>query len=185
MMIKDIFIRVIQKIKDFYRYNIESLISTFIMLLSNGGYSTKLAYLFYKKKLKSCNGTFSADFCVWIREPQTLSIGKNVSFSRFVIIDSRGGEIKIGDYCMIGPFAQLYAVDHRFNDKSVPMRHQGHVGGSIIIEDDCWLGANVIVTKDVRIGKGSVIGANSVVTRDIPPYSIAVGAPAKVIKKRN
>ena len=58
------------------------------------------------------------------------------------------------------------------------------MGGGIIIEDDCWLGSHVTVTKGVRIGKGSVIGANSVVTKDIPPYSVAVGTPAKVIKKR-
>ena len=53
-----------------------------------------------------------------------------------------------------------------------------------MIEDDCWLGANVVVLNDVVIGKGSVVGAGAVVTNSIPPYSIASGIPARVIKKR-
>jgi len=56
--------------------------------------------------------------------------------------------------------------------------------GRVVIEDDTWIGANTLILKNVRIGEGSIIGAGSVVTKDIPPYSIAVGNPAKVIKQR-
>lgn len=66
----------------------------------------------------------------------------------------------------------------------LPIREQGVTREGIIIEDDCWLGSGVKVLDGVTIGKGCVIGANSVVTKDIPPYSVAVGAPARVIKKR-
>ncbi|MCX7595635.1 MAG: acyltransferase, partial [Fischerella sp.] len=61
---------------------------------------------------------------------------------------------------------------------------QGVTCKGIIIEDDCWLGHGVTVLDGVTIGKGSVIGAGAVVTKDIPPYSVAVGIPAKVVKSR-
>jgi acetyltransferase-like isoleucine patch superfamily enzyme len=70
------------------------------------------------------------------------------------------------------------------NDITRPIRLQESIPGKIVIEDDCWIGANVTITRDVTIGRGSVIGANSVVTRDIPEYSVAVGVPARVIRNR-
>ena len=63
------------------------------------------------------------------------------------------------------------------------MKRPLHSKGPIIIEDNVWVGENVCILENVRIGKCSIIGANAVVTHDIPPYSIAVGVPAKVIKK--
>jgi acetyltransferase-like isoleucine patch superfamily enzyme len=66
----------------------------------------------------------------------------------------------------------------------VPISEQGFRGGPIEIGEDCWIGRGVIVTGNVKVGRGSVIGANAVVTRDIPEYSVAVGVPAKVIKNR-
>ena len=65
------------------------------------------------------------------------------------------------------------------------MRESGHVGGDIIVGDNCWIGANCVITKGVTIGDGAIIGAGSIVTKDIPAMTIAVGSPAKVVKKRN
>ncbi len=87
-------------------------------------------------------------------------------------------ELLIGENCLIGNYAVVMdgdyhdLFDHRLPGKSAP----------VIIEDDVWLGLRVTVLKGVRIGRGSVIGAGSVVTEDIPPYSLAFGVPAKVIK---
>jgi acetyltransferase-like isoleucine patch superfamily enzyme len=94
------------------------------------------------------------------------------------------GDIKIGKHCMIASHTGIYANSHKFTDLTIPMRYQGVTRKGIIIEDDCWLGHGVTVLDGVTIGKGSVIGANSVVNKDIPPYSIAVGAPVRVIKSR-
>jgi len=117
--------------------------------------------------------------------PEHVYIGKNVSINRFVTIDaSDGGEISIGDNCMIGPYVLIRAADHRFNDIEQPIIRQGHESGEIIIEDNCWIAGHVTITRDVTIGSGSIIGANSVVTKDIPPNSIAAGNPAKVIRSR-
>jgi acetyltransferase-like isoleucine patch superfamily enzyme len=94
------------------------------------------------------------------------------------------GEIVIGSDVMIGPYCVLRSADHVYSDPKTPMRLQGHAAGKIVIEDDVWLSSHVVVTRGITIGKGSVIGAQSVVTHDIPPYSIAFGAPARVTGKR-
>lgn len=90
---------------------------------------------------------------------------------------------EVGDHCMLANGCLLTDGDHRFDDFDVPVPWQGFTTkGPTILEDNVWLGANVVVTSGVRIGRRSVIGANSVVTQDVPPFSIAAGAPAKVVK---
>jgi galactoside O-acetyltransferase len=95
------------------------------------------------------------------------------------------GNIKIGKYCMIASHSGIYANNHNFADPTELIRDQGITRKGIVIEDNCWLGHGVTVLDGVTIGKGSVIGASAVVTKDIPPFSVAVGIPAKVIKSRN
>ena len=94
------------------------------------------------------------------------------------------GDITIGNQCMIAAHTGIIANNHIFSDLVVPIKDQGVTRKGITIEDDCWLGHGVTVIDGVTIGKGSVIGAGAVVTRDIPPYSVAVGTPARVIKSR-
>ncbi len=94
------------------------------------------------------------------------------------------GNIKIGKGCLIAAHCGLFANNHNFVDPIQYIARQGITRKGIVIEDDCWLGHGVTVTDGVTIGRGCVIGAGSVVTKDIPPYSIAVGTPAKVVKSR-
>lgn len=94
------------------------------------------------------------------------------------------GSVDIGEYCMIASHCGIYANQHIFSDRTRPIMLQGVTTKGIVIENDCWLGTGVRVLDGVRIGQGSVIGAGAVVTKDIPPYSIAVGVPAKVIGVR-
>ena len=91
---------------------------------------------------------------------------------------------EIGDHCMLANGCLVTDGNHRFDDPDKPVPWQGFTTkGPTILEDNVWLGANVVVTSGVRIGRRSVIGANSVVTEDVPPFSIAAGAPAKVLKQ--
>jgi acetyltransferase-like isoleucine patch superfamily enzyme len=120
-----------------------------------------------------------------IYSPQSLEMGHRVAINYQVHIDASSGFIRIGNDVLIGPNCVLRAADHVFTDRTRPINSQGHRWGRIIIEDDCWLGANVVVLKNVTIGRGSVIGAGAVVTRNIPPYSIAVGVPARIIGQRD
>ncbi|WP_138498294.1 acyltransferase [Nostoc sp. PA-18-2419] len=94
------------------------------------------------------------------------------------------GDIKIGKHCMIAAHSGIYANNHNFADPMEPMKYQGVTRKGIVIEDDCWLGHGVTVLDGVTIGRGCVIGAGAVVNKDIPPFSVAVGIPARVIKKR-
>ncbi|MBX9253870.1 acyltransferase [Desmonostoc muscorum CCALA 125] len=94
------------------------------------------------------------------------------------------GDIKIGKHCMIAAHSGIYANNHNFADPIQPIKYQGVTRKGIVIEDDCWLGHGVTVLDGVTIGKGCVIGAGAVVNKDIPPFSIAVGIPARVIKNR-
>ncbi|BDA70074.1 hexapaptide repeat-containing transferase [Calothrix sp. PCC 7716] len=94
------------------------------------------------------------------------------------------GNIKIGKSCMIAAKSGIYANNHIFSDLTIDIALQGVTRKGIVIEDDCWLGHSVTLLDGVTIGRGSVIGAGSVVTKDIPPYSVAVGVPAKVIRSR-
>ena len=94
------------------------------------------------------------------------------------------GKIIIGQDCLIASHSGIYAHNHNFSDAKRKITEQGFTAQGIVIEDDCWLGSGVKVLDGVIIGKGSVIGAGAVVTKNIPPYSIAVGVPAKVIGSR-
>lgn len=94
------------------------------------------------------------------------------------------GKIFIGKNCLFGPRTTIVAGNHKYQNKNVLIRLQGQLSKNVEIEDDVWLSANVTVLGGVRIGEGAVIGAGSVVTKDIPEYTIASGVPAKVTSQR-
>lgn len=94
------------------------------------------------------------------------------------------GKIILGENVLMGPGVVLRASNHRFANKEQPINSQGHDSGTITIEDDVWLGANVVVLPNVTIGRGSVIAAGAVVSKDVAAYTIAGGVPAKKIKER-
>lgn len=91
--------------------------------------------------------------------------------------------VEIGEHCMAANGCLITDGSHRFEDPGTPVPWQGFTTkGPTRIGDNVWLGANVVVTSGVTIGRRCVVGANSVVTADVPPYSIAAGAPAKVLR---
>jgi acetyltransferase-like isoleucine patch superfamily enzyme len=91
--------------------------------------------------------------------------------------------VEIGAHCMFANGCFVTDADHRFDDPEKPVPWQGFTTkGPTRIADNVWCGANVVITSGVTVGERCVIGANSVVNRDLPAFSIAVGAPAKVVK---
>jgi acetyltransferase-like isoleucine patch superfamily enzyme len=156
-----------------------------VALLPDVGILSGLRNRFYRHHLARVGSNFSTMSGTKIFEPTSVTIGNDVGINMGVVIDPcEGGRIEIGNSIGIGPYCVLRAADHGFSDPNIPIRKQKHVAGTIVIEDDVWLGSHVVVTRNVRIGKGSVVGAHSVVTKDIPPYSIAMGVPARVVRKR-
>ena len=112
-----------------------------------------------------------------------LKIGNNSSIGPYAYIGC-SGMIEIGDNVMMSPRVSIYAENHVFDSTDVTIKEQGVKREFVKIEDDCWIAANSVILAGVTIGKGSIIAAGSVVTHDVPPYSIVAGVPAKVIKSR-
>lgn len=120
----------------------------------------------------------------------TLSIGNNTYLGQNTCIMSTRAKCVIGDDVMFGPGVTIITGNHRTDiigrtmrsitdEEKLPENDQ-----DVVIQNDCWIGANVTILKGVTIGEGSIVAAGAVVTTSIPPYSIAGGVPAKVIKMR-
>lgn len=130
-----------------------------------------------------------------------ISISSNVSIGRYTSISgpstriaSKINKIKIGSFCSIASGVVVQEYYHKYNRVTSYYIHKNifknnsvcdiYSKGEIIIEDDVWIGSNCVILSGVTIGRGSVIGAGSVVTKNIPKYSIVGGNPAKIIRKR-
>jgi acetyltransferase-like isoleucine patch superfamily enzyme len=133
-----------------------------------------------------------------------VSIGDNSSIREYTLLDARDGSIEIGAHCSVNDYCVIYghggvtigddvrmathivvvAADHRFDDPNVPIREQGVEPKPIKIGDDVWIGANACILGGVEIGRGCVIGAGAVVAESLEPFSVVVGNPARVVKKR-
>jgi len=120
-----------------------------------------------------------------VKHTGRIEIGDGTYFGHRVHIGACRNMV-IGKDVVVADNVYISDLFHGFDDINLPVLLTPLVSpGPIVIEDQVWLGERVCVMPNVRIGKHSVIGANSVVTRDIPPYSVAVGIPARVIKKFN
>jgi acetyltransferase-like isoleucine patch superfamily enzyme len=122
---------------------------------------------------------------VWITAPgrARVVIGEGTFLNIGVMIASLE-LVEIGSHCMFANGCFVTDANHRFDDPDRPITWQGFTSkGLTRIGDNVWCGANVVVTSGVTIGERCVIGANSVVTEDIPPYSIAAGVPARVLRR--
>lgn len=142
---------------------------------------------------------FDPDF----QEPLLVSLGLGVTFYGGIGIRGRGrlrvgdhssinsgvifgltGDLTLGRHVLVGDRVSFRTADHEFSDPDQPILHQGERYAPIVVEDDVWLGANVVVLRGVRIGRGAIIGANAVVTRDVPAMAIVGGVPARIIGYR-
>lgn len=119
---------------------------------------------------------------------KNIEIGDDVYIGANAVFQSSYGKIRIGDHVMFGPGVHIHGGNHKINEvgtlmKHTPAKQQGD-DGVITVEEDCWIGANAIILSNVTIGKGSVVGAGAIVTKDIPPYSVYTGTPAVKLRSR-
>ncbi len=110
-----------------------------------------------------------------------IHIGADSLIGEMNVLRGQGG-ITIGDRVYTAPLVQMLAVNHVFDDPSVPMVDQGITADGIVIEDDVWIGAGAIITDGVRVCKGAIVAAGAVVTTDVPPHTVVGGVPAKVLR---
>jgi acetyltransferase-like isoleucine patch superfamily enzyme len=117
------------------------------------------------------------------RREYIIWIGNHVHIGSHNILGARKG-IVLEDHVLIGPHTMIGDHSHHYENIDIPIKLQAATeGGTVRIERESWIGANVFILPNVTIGRHSVVGANSVVNQNIPPYSVAVGAPARVIKQ--
>ena len=114
-------------------------------------------------------------------ETTPVEIGSNTHFAPYCVMY---GPLKVGDNCAFAAHVVLASVGHGHSSVDIPMVKQTGTSKKITIEDDVWFGANAVCIGGVTIGKGSIIAAGAVVTKDVEPYSVMAGVPAKLIKKR-
>lgn len=144
---------------------------------------------YQKNKMAECGmnvyiGHNSDFYCSHIHIGNNVHIGPHASFMASV------AHIYIGDYAMFGPHVTIRGGDHRIDVvgkhiiEVLPQDKLPENDADVVIENGAWIGCNVTILKGVRIGTGAVVGAGSLVTKSIPPYAIAVGSPARVVKYR-
>lgn len=115
----------------------------------------------------------------------TVTLGRNCSVQPYTILTGyKDAGITVGENVRIASHCMMVAGNHRFDDPNRPICQQGLETKPIVIEDDVWVASRVNIMAGVRIGRGSVLAAGAVVTKDVPPMSVVAGVPARVIKKR-
>jgi acetyltransferase-like isoleucine patch superfamily enzyme len=112
-----------------------------------------------------------------------IVMGANSAVNAYSFLGSSGA-ITIGKNVIMGQHVCFHPENHNFDRLDIPVKAQGTTRQGIVIEDDVWVGSNVTFLDGVHVGQGSVIGAGAVVRGTIPPYSIAVGVPARVVRSR-
>lgn len=112
-----------------------------------------------------------------------MRVGDNSNIGAFAFVGC-SGYIDIGSRVLMGPRVTLLAENHLFDDHDLPIKDQGIERRHITIEDDCWLGADSTIVAGVTVGRGSVVAAGAVVTRDVPESSVVAGVPARVVRRR-
>lgn len=129
-------------------------------IIHTTGNIARYAYLFYLKRLG-------------------VSIGQNTNISLRAKIDTRRGKITIGDNCYVTYGCVI--LSHDATAKKIDPNDDG--SGTVIIEDNVFIGVNSVVLRNVRIGRNSIVGAGSVVTQDVPPNVIVAGNPARILRQ--
>ncbi len=127
------------------------------------------------------------DVTVWLSPDEGamphLVVGGNSFIGRHTYV-AVYQSLAVGEFVQIGAYSYIAGANHRYNQRNIPIIHQGMEGAPIVINEDVWIGTHVVVLPGVTIGKGAIIGAGSVVTQDVPAYEIWGGVPARFIKER-
>ena len=164
-----------------------------------------IAYYFFARYLPSSGsrfGKWARPVRRWTSQALFKHAGRNINIEKgayfgdgrqIEIGDNSGigencqvcGPVKIGDNVMMGPEVIILTKNHKFDRLDIPMLQQGYYPPEpVTIENDVWIGTRAIILPGVSIGKGAIIGAGTVVTKDVPEYSIVCGNPGQVIKRR-
>ncbi len=147
-----------------------------INALSKSGISLGNNVTILRNTIIECTGVFR-------NLGEGLIVGNNVGLAQNCFIQVRG-RVLIGDNVIFGPGVSIFSENHRFDDPELPVSVQGETRKGVIVEDGVWVGARAVILDGVKVGKNSIIAAGSIVNKDVPPYTIVGGVPAKILKNR-
>ena len=139
---------------------------------------------YLRPRLLACGENLVVLQGVWLFAPERISLGNNVAIAADVKINASGG-FSAGNDVLIGPGSMIWTCNHRIADLNIPIRLQGYDYEPVTLGNDVWIGAQCMILPGVRIGDHAVIAAGSIVTKSVPPWAVAGGNPARVIKSRN
>ena len=167
----------------------------FFLVLYYSGFkylpATNNRYFRIIKTIRSSVGRYVFDKCgknINIERGANFGTGKGIRIGNNSGIGVNAcirGPLEIGNDVMMGPEVIIITSNHNHDDISTPMRFQGYKIEPVIIGDDVWIGTRAIILPGKKIGKGAIIGAGAIVTKDVPDYAIVAGNPAKVLKFRS
>jgi acetyltransferase-like isoleucine patch superfamily enzyme len=143
---------------------------------------SKFRVLYYNKK--GCKIHKKTSISPNVRIKGKFEMGEGSSIAQNCTISGETAGVFIGKNVMIAPNVVIIAFNHGFADIELPMALQPNIEAPVFIEDNVWIAANCTIGSGVKIGKGSIVAANSFVNKDVPPYNIVGGVPAKIIKSR-
>jgi acetyltransferase-like isoleucine patch superfamily enzyme len=131
---------------------------------------------------KDCGDNVAVFEGAYLFELENMTIGNNVSIHEMCYLSAAGG-ISIGDDVSVAHATTIMSTEHNYSDVSVPIRDSGGRGDQVTIGSGVWIGAGVRILAGVEIGEHSVVAAGAVVVGNVPPFSVAAGVPARVIKE--
>lgn len=142
-----------------------------------------IRYILIKSLAKSCGDNVSISEDVYLFSPENIEFGDNVSIHPMCYIEGQGG-ITIGNDVSIAHATSILSTTHNMDDLDIPIKDQGVTEKPVIIHDNVWIGCKTTILCGIEVSSGSVIGANSVVTKNIKPFTVCAGVPAKEIRSR-
>jgi acetyltransferase-like isoleucine patch superfamily enzyme len=120
---------------------------------------------------------------VYFTHTYGIEVGRHFSVNTGTLLDGRGG-IRIGDWVMVGPQVVIVSSEHQHRQTDRPMASLDHEMRPVVIEDDVWIGAHAFIRGGIRIGRGAVVAAGSMVVNDVEPGAVVAGVPARVVGSR-
>lgn len=134
-----------------------------------------------KRIFKSCGSNVNVEHGVYFGSGLDIEVGDNtgIGFNARIY-----GPLKIGNDVMMGPDVMIFTQNHENERTDIPMRLQTAPKKPVEVGDDVWIGARAIILPGITVGRGSIIGAGSVVTKNIPEYAVVGGNPARIIRMR-
>lgn len=138
----------------------------------------------WRKRL-NCAGPCRVHARASLRNAENIFLGQNVRITMDCCVwAEKNSRIVFGDNVLVGPGAKIFSGNHGTENSGVPMVFQDRLEADVVIGDDVWIGANAVIVAGVSIGTGAVVAAGAVVTKDVAPYAIVGGVPAKHIGDR-